>query len=164
MSGDVSDQGGNNTGETTPDAGKTFTQEEVSKLLEGNRKQLQAENQELRVKADRLDKIEQANKSDMEKLQEAVSVAEQRADKAESQAMRATVQAAHGISDDDAALFLTASDEETLTAQAKRLADREVDRKKRGNVAPLEGGTAKTNNPGEDELSEFTRQLFGADD
>ena len=57
-------------------------------------------------------------------------------------------------------LFLTGADEATLTAQAKRLADREADRKKRGNVAPKEGGSADSASTGDTGMREFTRSLF----
>ena len=75
-------------------------------------------------------------------------------------ALKARIQAKHGISDDDAALFLTGADEAALEAQAKRLAERESDRKRNNNVSPREG----TENPvgeGKDAaLRDFTRNLF----
>jgi len=83
---------------------------------------------------------------------------EKRAVKAETDALRSTVAASHGISVQDRDLFLTGVDEATLTAQAKRLAEREVDRKKAGNVAPKEG-VANTSGS-DDGMREFTRQLF----
>lgn len=78
------------------------------------------------------------------------------------EAMRRRVQAAHGISEEDADLFLTGTDVETLTAQAKRLAGREADRKKAGNRAPLQGRTP-TPSAG-DPMREFTRGVFKRDD
>ena len=68
------------------------------------------------------------------------------------------MQAAHQISDEDADLFLTGADEESLTAQAKRLADRESERQKGNNVSPREGTTPKSGDSGE--LGEFTKNLF----
>lgn len=61
----------------------------------------------------------------------------------------------------DAELFLTGSDESTLTAQAQRLAARAADRIKQGNVAPNEGGTKSSGT--DSGLGEFTRQLFRPD-
>ena len=59
----------------------------------------------------------------------------------------------------DRDLFLTGTDEDTLTAQAKRLAERESERKKTGNVAPREGAT--TNSGGQDsDLRDFAKSLF----
>lgn len=77
----------------------------------------------------------------------------------EARALRSDVAAKHGISAEDRDLFLTGSDETTLTAQAKRLADRVAEQKKQGNRAPKEGGTT---NEGKDEgeMREFTRNLF----
>ena len=78
------------------------------------------------------------------------------------EALKRRVQAAHGISDDDADLFLTGSDEESLTAQAKRLAERDAERKRKSNVVPREG----TNPPptsGDDAMRETVRALFRRD-
>lgn len=66
---------------------------------------------------------------------------------------------AHGITDpDDIRLFLTGSDEETLTAQAERLATRGVEQREQGTYVPNEGRPPSI--PGDSELREFTRQLF----
>ena len=65
-----------------------------------------------------------------------------------------------GISDEDADLFLTGTDEDSLTAQAKRLAAREDERKKKNNVSPREG---THQSPQTDEMREFTRNLFADD-
>lgn len=82
-------------------------------------------------------------------------------------ALRSDIAAQFGISTkkgpkgepSDADLFLTGADVDTLTAQAQRLAAREVDRKKQGNFAPKEGTT--TSSGGEDEdLRGFARKLF----
>lgn len=66
----------------------------------------------------------------------------------------------HKITDpDDIRLFLTASDEDTLTAQAKRLAERDAARRKAGDVVP-DAGKTPTNASGDPEIREFARQLF----
>ena len=82
---------------------------------------------------------------------------------AEARAMRSDVAAKHGISAEDRDLFLTGSDEATLTAQAKRLAERVAEQKKQGNVAPKEGGTTNAGK-GDEEMREFTRSLFARAD
>lgn len=79
---------------------------------------------------------------------------------AEQRALRSDIAAKYGISAEDRDLFLTGTDEDALTAQAKRLAEREADRKKQGNVAPKEG-TTKTTGKGDEAIREFTRGLFG---
>lgn len=72
------------------------------------------------------------------------------------EALKRRVQAAHGISDEDADLFLTGTDEESLTAQAKRLSDRESERKKSNNVSPREGNNPT---PSQDQKRDFVRSL-----
>ena len=83
---------------------------------------------------------------------------QQLASKAQREALASRIAAKYGISPDDADLFLTASDEETLTAQAERLAGRDAERRKQGNYVPNEG---KTSTPsGDPEIRQFARQLF----
>ena len=88
-----------------------------------------------------------------------------------TQALRARIAADHGISTkkgpngepSDADLFLTGSDEATLEAQAKRLAERDADRKKQGNRAPKEGTTTNQGSADSD-AREFVSSLFGGSD
>lgn len=94
-------------------------------------------------------------------LEERLGELEQRAKDAEASALRSNIAAQHGISAEDRDLFLTGTDEATLTAQAKRLGERVADQKKQGGVAPNEGKT--TTNPGADGgLREFASNLFGS--
>lgn len=71
-----------------------------------------------------LDEIAAANLSDLEKAQKQAADAQETAAEATAEALRYRVAAKHSISDEDAALFLTGTDEETLTKQAQRLTDR----------------------------------------
>jgi len=71
-----------------------------------------------------LDDIAAANLSDLEKAQKAAADAQAEAAKATSEAMRLRVAAKHGISDEDADLFLTGPDLETVEKQAAALAAR----------------------------------------
>lgn len=78
-----------------------------------------------------LDGIRREQMSDDERRQaeaadraEALRLAEERAEKAEREALRFRIASSHGVSDEDADLFLTGSDEETLTRQAEALAGR----------------------------------------
>jgi hypothetical protein len=82
-----------------------------------------AEKQAAELKA-RLDKIEAANMSDLERAQKEAADAKEAAAKATADALRFRVAAQNGISDEDADLFLTGSDLETLTKQATRLKER----------------------------------------
>ena len=71
-----------------------------------------------------LDDINAANLSDLEKAQKSAQEAREAAAKATAEALRLRVAAKHGISDEDADLFLTGSDTETLERQAARLVER----------------------------------------
>jgi hypothetical protein len=110
--------------------------------------------------ADRLAELEDANKSEIQKASDKATAAEKAAAEAKAEALRWKVAAKHGITEEDADLFLTGTDEETLTKQAQRLTERVADRKKNGNHVPREGST--TTKPKEDEMREFTRRLFSS--
>lgn len=94
------------------------------KALAAERKaRTEAEKREADLKA-RLDKIEAANMSDLERAQKEAADAKDVAAKATAEALRFRVAAQHGISDEDAELFLTGTDNETLSRQAQRLTER----------------------------------------
>ena len=90
-------------------------------------------------------------------LEERIAEMEQQTERAVATALRSDIAAEFGISKEDRDLFLLASDEDTLRAQAKRLADRDAERKKSLHV-PKEGNVTDPVN-GDDK--EFVRQLFG---
>ena len=126
-----------------------------------------AREQEKRAKANadaasKFAELEEAKKSEIEKAADRAAAAEKAAADAKAEALRWKVAAKHGISDEDADLFLTGTDEDTLTKQAQRLAERSDTRKKRSNVVPKEGTTPS--DPPDDEMRAFTRQLFGRED
>lgn len=116
------------------------------------------ENSEAR---EQLDAIREAEKTEIEKATDRAEKAEFAAQEARTEALRFRIAASHGIGDEDASLFLTGADEETLTRQAQRLSERASDTRKRGNIAPLEG---RTNNitTGDAEGRTFVRDLFGS--
>ena len=114
---------------------------------------------DLKAKAEKLNEIEQANKTEVQKAQDDAAKAKADADKARAEALRWKVAAKHGITDEDADLFLTGTDESTLTKQAERLAERGSKPK---NVVPREGTTPPP--AGADPMREFARGLFGRDD
>jgi hypothetical protein len=72
----------------------------------------------------RLDEIEAANLSDLEKAQRQAQEAQEAATRATADAARFRIAARHGINDEDADLFLTATDPETLERQAAALVAR----------------------------------------
>ena len=125
-----------------------------------------AREQEKRAKenadaAKRLAEIEEAQKSEAEKVADRIAKAE-----AEVAAVPALVADAlrthlvdlHEIDQDDAELFLTATEPDLLLKQVTRLVGQSDKRKKNGNVVPKEGTTQRE--PQEDEMREFTRALF----
>lgn len=73
--------------------------------------------------AQRLQEIEDADKSEMEKLQETVAKLTSENDEAKQELCRLRLAAEHGLSAEDANEFLH-GDEESMAKQAKRLAER----------------------------------------
>lgn len=129
----------------------TFSQADVDRIVKDRIARVEAkyaDYPDLKAKAEGAKTVEQ-------KLAEL----ESKHAEAEARALRSDIAAKHGISAEDRDLFLTGSTEETLTAQAKRLAEREADRKKQGNVARKEGSTTTTGKD-DGELREFARELF----
>lgn len=108
--------------------------------------------------AKRLAEIEEANQTEAEKQAKRLAEAERAAEEAEAKALRFKVAAEFGVTGEDADLFLTGTDEETLTRQAKRLTERADQKRKSGNVVPREGATPSE--PAEDEMRQFARGLF----
>ena len=107
--------------------------------------------------ASELAQIKEAQKTDAQKAADRLAEAEAKATKAEAAAVRWKVAAKFGVSDEDADLFLTGTDEETLTKQAQRLTGLAEERKKNGNQVPREGTNPKQ--PA-DEMREFVRSVF----
>lgn len=131
---------------------QTFTQADVDKIVRDRLAQ-QAKNKfgdydDLKSKAAGAQTVEQK-----------LADLEARYKDAETKALRSDIAAKHGLTAEDRDLFLTGADEETLTAQAKRLADRVAAVKKQGNVAHKEGET-KTSGKGDEAMREFARGLF----
>ena len=143
------------------DEPKTFDADYVKKLREEAAKY----RTEAKANADaakRLAEIEEAQKTETEKQADKIRKLEETAAAAQRDALRFKVASKFGIGDEDADLFLTGSDEDTLTKQAERLVGRVEERKKRSNVVPREGTTPS--DPPDDEMRAFTRQLFGRED
>lgn len=107
--------------------------------------------------AEELAALKQAQMSEQERLTAQLTEATQQAETARTEALRLRIAVKHGVSDEDADLFLTGTDEDTLTRQALRLASREQDRRKSGNHVPREG--TNTTTP-ENEKRQFAADLF----
>lgn len=140
--------GGNSGGGTPPDGFKApQSQEELNRIIA---ERLARE----RAKYADYDDLKRAA-AEAEKVAEAKAALERERDQAKAEALRLRIAAKHGISDEDADLFLTATDEATLERQATRLA---AATKKTGNYVPREGQSVRPAAGGE---REFVRQLFG---
>lgn len=165
-----SNNDGNNAGATST-GGDSFkpitTPEELSAFLgdrvaraEKKATEKFADYDELKSKAAQLDQLQEATKTEAQKAAERLAKLEERAAAAELSALRSKIQARHSISDDDADLFLTGTDEATLTKQAKRLAERDAERKKHGNRVSREGTNSSTGAASDER--EFVSDLFGS--
>jgi hypothetical protein len=131
---------------------QTFTQADVEKIVRDRLTQ-QAKNkfgdyEEIKARAEGAKTVEQK-----------LADLEARYKDAETKALRSDIAAKFGLSAEDRDLFLTGADEDTLTAQAQRLADRVAAVKKQGNVAPKEGNTTSQADE-KAPLREFAKQLF----
>lgn len=161
-------EGGNTSGETpAADEFKAITsQEDLNKVINERLQRERAkyaDYKDLKAKAAKLDEFEQANQTEAEKAAARVAELEAELSNTRRDSLRLKIASEHGITDaDDIALFLTGQDEETLTAQAKRLSDREADRKKNGNHVPREGNNP-TGNGKTSDLRQFAQNLFSAD-
>lgn len=132
---------------------QTFSQADVDRIV---RERVQRE----RAKFADYDDLK-AKAGEKATADERIAALEKQVEQSNREAMKRRVQAAHGISDEDADLFLTGTDEEALLAQAKRLAGRESERKQTNNVVPREGANPK--GEAKSDLRSFTRGLFGGD-
>lgn len=99
---------------------------------------------ENKTAADELATIKEAQKSDAEKASERLAAAERDAAEAKRDALRFKIAAKFSITDEDADLFLTGADEDTLTKQAERLAARadEASKPRTPKPDPNQGRTA----------------------
>jgi len=137
---------------------QTFTQADVDKLVSKVRGEERRKASERFADYDDLKSQAAGAKTVEQKLEELT----QKYAASEARALRSDIAAQFGISAEDRDLFLTGSDPDSLTAQAQRLAEREADRKKQGNVAPNEGGTKTTGTA--DPLRDIARQVFNRAD
>lgn len=158
-------EGGNNSAETPgADEFKAITsQEDLNRIISERVKRVEAkfgDYKDVKTKAAKLDEIENANRTEAEKAQARIAELESELTGVRGEFTRTRIASEHGITDpEDIALFLTGSDEATLTKQAQRLAGRTEDRKKQGNVVPNEGATSSSLKGGDAQAT--ARALFG---
>ena len=143
------------TNESTNDEGETsLSQSEVDKIVAKVRAEERRKASEKYKDYDDL----KAKAGEKQTLEERIAEMEQQTERAVATALRSDIAAEFGISKEDRDLFLLASDEDTLRAQAKRLADRDAERKKNAKAVPKEGAVTDPSDSGD---KEFVRQLFG---
>lgn len=158
----VTPEGGNPSGETP--AAEEFkpitSQDDLNRIIgERVKRAKPADYDDLKAKAAKLDEIEAANQTEAEKQAKRLADLEAELSTTRRDSLRIKIASANGITDaEDIDLFLTGTDEETLTKQAKRLAERTADRKK-SHVVPGEGKTPSSNS-GDEGMREFARGLF----
>lgn len=118
-----------------------------------------AEIKELKGKAARLSEIEEAQKSDAEKFADRIAKAEAEALSVPAkvaEALKSHLVELHEISDEDADLFLTATEPETLLRQVTRLVG-QTGKRKNTNKVPGEGATPSAADSDE---ATFARELL----
>lgn len=168
--GGTNGAGGDTGSNSGDDAGKgsQFTpitsQDDLNKIIAdrvSRERSKYGDYKDLKTKAAEFDKITEANKSEIQKAADARVAVEKERDDARAEALRLRIAAKNHISDEDADLFLTGRDEETLNRQAARLADRDKDRRGKGNRVSNEGTNPTPGARSDDDgMRDFTRQLF----
>jgi YesN/AraC family two-component response regulator len=143
------------------------TQEELNRIIDARLKRERekfADYDDLKARAKQLEDLEQSKKSAEEQLTERITALEAELGASRHDATRARIQAKYKVSDDDAELFLTASDADGLERQAKALADRAADRKAKGPVVPSQKGGEDDKNLKPDPLRAIAQQVFKQSD
>ena len=110
--------------------------------------------------ADALAQLQQESKSEADKVAERIAKLEQDNNSVRTDALRLRIAAKHKISDEDADLFLTGTDEEALTAQAKRLAAHQAEKKSSSSVVAGEGTNKPIKTGDTSDVGEFAKRLF----
>lgn len=140
-----------------PKEGQSFTQEDVDRIVADR---LKRERDKITAQYADYDDL-RAKAEGAKTAEDRIAELERKYQDAETARLRSDVAAKHGISAEDRDLFLTGTDQETLTKQAERLAGKASERKKNSNLAPREGTNPQ---PAADEMRDFTRKLFGRQD
>lgn len=154
---DTADPAASQEDQQEPEA-KTFDAEYVEKLRKESAK-YRTEAKANAEAAKRLAELEESQKTEAQKQAEKIAELERQIEGATVQAVRARMAAKYQIDPEDADLFLTGSDEETVEAQAKRLSERVSASK--NNPPPVSKEGAVTNAVGSDDEREFLRHLTG---
>ncbi len=122
----------------------------------------QAEQQAKALQA-QIDALNAEKMSDLEKAQAAAKAAAEEAATAKTEALRYRLAAKHGISEEDASLFLTGTDEASMQAQAERLAARNAQEPRNPAPDPTQGGAGGASPAlNSDALTDSLRAAVGA--
>ena len=156
---------GETGGDTSTATPTNLTQEEFNRQLDDRLRRERAkfsDYKELKEKAARLDEMEQASKSELEKANSRISELEAEREAAQAETLRYRVATRYGISDEDADLILTGTDEETLTRQAERIAARidEEQRPRSPQPDPTQGRNGQGHANAADQFAAATQQLL----
>lgn len=121
----------------------------LSRRLERERGKF-ADYDDLKAKAARLDEVTQAGKSEAQREKERADAAEQRAAKAESEALRSRIAVEYRLSQEDALTLQHVASEDGMRTVAERLkAAAEASRRPAPRVTPLASGSAQPPKGGE---------------
>ena len=143
-------------GEGEDQQGQTFTQADVDRIVADR---LKREREKITAKYADYDQLREKAEG-AKTAEDRIAELEQKYQAAEVARLRSDIAARHGIAAEDRDLFLTGTDEDTLTKQAQRLAERESDRKKQGNFVPREGNIPPR--PAASDERNFVRDLFAS--
>lgn len=136
---------------------------DARKEAEQQLKQLKEQLDELKPAAERLKEIEDQQKSDLEKANERMAELQSKAAKAETEALRYRIASDKGISREDAEVFLTGSDEDSITKQAERLVALQGEKQQAEQQKPDPSQGARTTPPTDPKAEGLARAkaMFG---
>ncbi|WP_409430552.1 hypothetical protein ACJEIK_26310 [Mycobacterium sp. SMC-16] len=174
--GDGGNAGGAGDGNGTGGAGNSATDDQNNQV-DGDGKSTEtvefwrdkAREQEKRAKsnaaaAKELEQLKESQKTDAQKAADRLAAAEAEAATVPaktSEALKAHLIDLHKIDAEDAELFLTATDPDLLLKQVDRLLARSGKRPDKRHIVSNEGKGTTTNQAGNSNMREFTRNLFG---
>jgi hypothetical protein len=127
-------------------------------------KALAAQKEEIKTlkgKAQKLDALEEASKTEAQKAADRLAAVEAKALEAERRALRFEIASEFKLSSDDAKLLEHVPSEDGMRAIAAGLAAQGAERKKNGNHVPREGATPPT--PPDDPMRALVAGLFHGD-
>jgi hypothetical protein len=161
-------QDGNASGATSAaDEFKPITsQEDLNRIIGDRVKRVEskyADYEDLKAKGAQLDALAEASKTEAEKTAERIAQAEAEVASVPSKvadALREHLIELHQIDQEQAELFLTASDPQLLLRQVTALLGQADTRKKNANIVPREGTSTR---PADNEEASFARNLFAGD-